>query len=743
MHDKILINPRTSCIAGDTMKHANRILIALVLISILALTGCQPSTQTLPGTTTKPTTTTTQTTTTSSGASLSGTYTESYFDEDTKIETKQFASKAELLSFISENSGSGGGYYGAYYKGGMMVEAAMDSSMATGAPAPKMAVNAARAEEGDSGSRQYSETNVQVKGVDEADIIKNDGSYIYTVSSNVLFIITAYPGEEAKVISRIKLEDRPESIFIEGDKLAVFGNVYSESVYSSIRWRPTYGMTYLNVYDISDKTNPGLEKEFKFEGSYFRGRMSDGYMYILTSTYPEYRIDPLPVLYEGNTKKEIPIGHIYYYDIPYQNAMFVNIHSMKLSDPSTLDSHSIAVEGSQEMYMSEDNIYVTYTEYINEYDIQKRITMDVLGPNLTSEQEAFIDKVKKTDNDILGKYEKDNKIYQVYERILYSMSQDERDELQDGIQEKLKDKLEEIKYFQYTVINKIGIDSGKITPVANAKVPGRINNQFSMDESSGVLRIATTLDQHWSSYGSQQTKSSNSVYTLDSDLKQLDALEGLAEDEQIYSTRFIDDRLYMVTFRQVDPFFVIDLSNPNKIKELGKLKIPGYSKYLHPYDEDTIIGIGQEATSTGRINGLKVSLFDVSDVANPKELAKYTTDDRYASSTALWEHKAFLFSKEKELLVIPAYNYDYEDRSSNYNGAFVFDITKSSISLRGLIDHSQGKTEYWQPAVERSLYIEELLYTKSENLLRINKIEDLSKVANIELNYTSVKIPVY
>ena len=103
----------------------------------------------------------------------------------------------------------------------------------------------------------------------------------------------------------------------------------------------------------------------------------------------------------------------------------------------------------------------------------------------------------------------------------------------------------------------------------------------------------------------------------------------------------------MVTFEQVDPFFVIDLSNPKKIKELGKLKIPGFSRYLHPYDKNTIIGIGKDATETGRTKGLKISLFDVSDVENPEEIAKYVSESRYADSTALYEHKAFLFSKEK------------------------------------------------------------------------------------------------
>jgi uncharacterized secreted protein with C-terminal beta-propeller domain len=138
-------------------------------------------------------------------------------------------------------------------------------------------------------------------------------------------------------------------------------------------------------------------------------------------------------------------------------------------------------------------------------------------------------------------------------------------------------------------------------------------------------------------------------------------------------------------------------------------------------------------------------LFDVSDVSDPKEIAKYVSDDRYSQSAAEWEHKAFLFSKEKDLLVIPVVNYDWRESSDNYNGAFVFEIKKTSIKLRGLIDHSKSLGSRWySPGVERSLYIEDLLYTKSPNLLRINRINDLNGVKDIELTpgYQG-KIPIY
>jgi uncharacterized secreted protein with C-terminal beta-propeller domain len=246
----------------------------------------------------------------------------------------------------------------------------------------------------------------------------------------------------------------------------------------------------------------------------------------------------------------------------------------------------------------------------------------------------------------------------------------------------------------------------------------------------------------------REQQTSNSVFTLDGDLELLDRLDNIAPGETIFSTRYMGERLYMVTFRQVDPFFVVDLSNPRDIEVIGKLKVPGFSRYLHPYDDHTVIGIGRDATDLGRQQGLKISLFDVTDVEHPREIAKWVSEDDYAQSSAEWEHKAFLFSKEKELLVIPGYSYPNSWGSDKgdlqeYNGAMVFHITPKEISLRGIVDHGAAQ-QYYGAQVERSLYIEDLLYTKSPGLLRINEIDDLSSVKKIALDAkNSGPYPVY
>ncbi len=662
----------------------------------------------------------------------SGTYKSFSFDYDKDIKTEDFKSVQELSDFIKDNSESSN-YYGG------MASRTMGALSSEGGP---QLDSAPMQESVTKGSVDYSETNVQVKNVDEADIIKTDGEYVYTISNKVLYIIKAYPGEDAEIISTVKFDNRPESIFINGDYLAVFGSFYDGEYFKTLDYVPSNGMTFIDVYDISDKSDPELEKEYKVEGRYFRGRMTGDYMYILTSSRPMLRPDPRPMIMEGNTVTSVAIERIHYYPIDYDNPSFVNINAINLADPSDMETETVVVEGSNELYMSEDNIYVTYTERINEWELQMEIMINLIVPKLSPAEKELVEKIKRTDNDVLSRMEKQQKILQICERYASSLPRDEQDELEDEAELMLKEKLEEFEYFEYTIINKIEVDEEDIDASANGKVPGHVNNQFSMDEDDNVLRIATTINPRWSRFDKERTESMNNVYALDSDLDIIGELEGLAEGERIFSTRFIEDRLYMVTFRQVDPFFVIDLSNPRNIKELGQLKIPGFSRYLHPYDEDVIIGIGQDATETGRTRGLKISLFDVSDVSSPKEIAKYVTEDRYAQSTALYEHKAFLFSKEKNLLVIPAYSYDYQERSSAYNGAFVFDISKEDIELRGLIDHSQGVQSH-RPMVERSLYIEELLYTKSPSLLRINSIETLEGVKDIELKEVGGSIPVY
>jgi uncharacterized secreted protein with C-terminal beta-propeller domain len=297
-----------------------------------------------------------------------------------------------------------------------------------------------------------------------------------------------------------------------------------------------------------------------------------------------------------------------------------------------------------------------------------------------------------------------------------------------------------VRQTERTIIHRISIADGEIQYGAQGSIPGFVQNQFSLSEYNGYLRVSTTIEGWMVRSYLSSIESQNNVYVLDMDLEIVGSLEDLASGEQIYATRFIGDKCYLVTFKQIDPFFVIDLSEPTNPEVLGELKIPGYSTYLHPYDETHIIGIGRDGEK------VKISLFDVSDLENPIELSKYEieNDDEdwyWAQSSALYEHKAFLFDKEKNLLVIPVGDYSKES-------AYVFDISvEGGIELKGTITHDLevGSEEEYDPwddyyymgnygnSIKRTLFIEDMLYTVSDNMVKMNDLETLEEINSINL----------
>jgi len=275
-------------------------------------------------------------------------------------------------------------------------------------------------------------------------------------------------------------------------------------------------------------------------------------------------------------------------------------------------------------------------------------------------------------------------------------------------------------------------------------------NQFSMNEYGDYFRVATTT---------REGTSRNHIYVLDMALNITGSLTDLAPGETIYSARFMGEKGYLVTFKKVDPLFVIDLKDPYNPEELGYLKVTGYSDYLHPYDENHIIGIGKETTDAGDFawyQGVKISLFDVSDVNNPREISKLEIGDRGTDSPVLWDHKAFLFDKLRNLLVMPILEAKVDVTKYSeaeiawaygepvYQGAYVFDISiDNGLQLRGRITHiddpsalEQGYYYYYSPySIQRSLYIDDVLYTISDAKIKMNDLENLDYINEVQLLY--------
>ena len=686
----------------------------------------------------------------------------------TKI--KKFENYDELKEFLEQ--GAVEQSYGlSYDRGFMQGEMMLDSTMIAPTAMKSMEAGQAISEATGlgAGSDDFSTTNVQVKGVDEADIIKTDGKYIYAVSQNNLFIVDAHPADNAQILSKIAFESRPQDIYINGDSLIVFGHddqIFKTELYKSFVRRSNYA--FFKVFDITDRKNPKQVRDLDFEGNYSNSRMIGDYVYFVTQNHNYYYDNEMPVpriVEDGKVMTQncalnsvrCYMPDVYYFDMPYQSYNFTSVNAINVQDNSKAVAGDVyLLSGNQNMYVSQNNIYITYTKHISEDQLMMEVMKEVVYPKLSIKDQERIAKIEVVENFILSQNEKMNKINYIVERYISSLTDGDQDKLGDEVEKNLKQKYVDIsKELEKTVIHKIAVSDGALEYKTYGEVTGQILNQFSMDENNGYFRIATTKNRTWSRFDNESQESYNNLYVLDENLKQVGAIENLAEGERIYSVRFMQSRAYMVTFKQIDPLFVIDLADPKNPKVLGELKIPGYSNYLHPYDDTTLIGFGKDTGESEwggvRVEGLKLSLFDVSNVSEPKEVDVYVMGDAGSDSIALYDHKAFLFSKDKNLLSIPVSIRESLDGRGwgkmTFSGAAVFKVDKTGFELKGKIDHSDGgrisDRDYWRGynyydnTVKRSLYIDDVLYTFSNKYLKMNNLDDLELVKNLELKKDS------
>jgi inhibitor of cysteine peptidase len=586
----------------------------------------------------------------------------------------------------------------------------------------------------------YSQTNVQVAGVDEPDIVKTDGTYLYIVSGNKVIIVKATPAENATIEAEITVNESTTiyNIFISRNRLVIFAADYNQPIFKSLAVvddvripSPWYSSpdTYIKLYDIADLQHPELIRDIVVGGSFSGARLIDDYIYVITTQYsyqyllPEEGEAIVPRIQVNGEVIDIPLSDIHYVDLPEKSSTVTNIVSMNIhDDESKVNTEVFLLGDSHVLYVSRENIYVTYSTRYYDYEMLQEIIDEILMPVLP---ESITSELEVVDTLTLDDYQKQTVTEWILQNYVESMDEKQLADISRAI----------LRRVERTVIHRIHIHDGDITYETQGNVPGGVSNQFSLSEHNGYLRISTTMQGWMVRSFVSSIESQNNIYVLDMDLEIVGSLEGLAPGEQIYATRFIGDTCYLVTFRQIDPFFVIDLSDPTDPTVLGELKIPGFSTYLHPYDETHVIGIGRED------NKVKISLFDVSDMSNPVELAKYEIENNdedwhWMQSSALYEHKAFLFDREKNLLVIPVGDYSKQS-------AYVFDISvEDGIELKGTVTHDldtedeQEDIYYWGDygnSIQRTLYIGDILYTISNNMVKMNDLKDLSEINSLEL----------
>ena len=522
-----------------------------------------------------------------------------------------------------------------------------------------------------SGGPSHSSTNNQVEGIEEGDVTITDGRYIYTILDNKVVIVDT---NDLKVVKRITIgkEIYPTHLMIHEKTLIV---AYSSYIQTQKEPYDGKSVSKIAFYDVSDAKNPTLLREVGHDGNITNIRKSGNYLYVVSSLTPNYwllqetpNVELRPSTYDEKKETILPVDKIRI--LPESNQPSYLIVSA--IDVSNVKANAWKTESflgnSGQMYMSENAIYIAS---MNFYGFWPAI-------DLPSSDEA----------------------------VSTSMPAQQNNE---------------------TTIYKIAVDKTSVNMTAQGKVTGSVLNQFSMDEHDGHFRIATTEGSAWGN----TANSKNHLFILDAELKQIGAVNDLAKGERIYSARFMGDKAYLVTFRETDPLFVIDTKDPKAPKVLGELKIPGFSNYLHPIDENHLLGIGydtevrMEAGSKEPIvltKGMKLSLFDVTDFNNPKEKQAVVIGGRGTYSPVQHDHKALFRDPRHNYYGFPVTVYtptDEEDRLKyEGTGAHIYKVTTSGIELvADLMEKARPGEQYEDSynVVQRLLYVEDQLYTVSRS----------------------------
>lgn len=544
-----------------------------------------------------------------------------------------------------------------------------------------LSINQSTADETKSEEATRSETNTQVENVDEADVVKVDDRYIYYVANKKIVIIDAKNPETSEKIAEINYEEasfNPREIYVKKQKLIVIGDEYyntckTESIVTEDIATTDIAISKdfkpksgIIIYDISNIKEPQEVRRVMIEGNYISSRMIENNIYYVANKY----------IYSSN---------------------ILNNQLENLNEDEYKPRYQDTAVSKDEKCINYDSIY-----YLD--GTQDASYLMLIGLNIDDNEEADI-------RTFLGAgqyvYASEKNIYIATNKTIFG----EGYEVIGG----------------NTHILKFGLENGKFKFDAETDVDGQINNQFSMDENEDTFRIATTTGNIW-----VDKTTANSLYVLNDKLEEIGKITDFAKEEKIYSARYVGDKAYVVTFKQTDPLFVIDLSDSKNPQILGELKIPGYSTYLHPYDETHLIGFGYDTKENGTrvtTNGLKMSMFDVSDLSNPKELFKITVGDgKYTYSELTYNHKALLFSKEKNIIAFTLYSSAGEKTNSR---AVVYEIDfEKGFSLKGEI---ANVTSQYDEIVKRIVFVNNTYYTLSESLVKVADMETLEVLKEIEI----------
>ncbi|MFJ8514776.1 beta-propeller domain-containing protein [Lysinibacillus xylanilyticus] len=529
-----------------------------------------------------------------------------------------------------------------------------------------------------------STTNNQVEGVEEGDIVVVKDGFIYSVKDHGITVVDAKDPKNLKLATTIKLK---ESQYIS--KLALYDNLL---IVIGDKYLEKVGtsMSTATLYDISNPKNPKLIREVGQEGYLQDIRITNDTLYLIGNMYPNYWM----------------------------------LREQKTVDlkPKTFDS----VEGKEYKSLPLEKISILPNTMDGTYSLITAVDLKN-GAKTTANTKGYL-------GGSSGLYMSENALYlttPIYDG--YSVPADGR--VMDMIW---------MPRTTDTQVFKWNVDGTAMNFVGTTLVKGSVLNQYSMDEYEGNFRIVTTEGNAWD----EQQISRNHLFILDKNLQHLGAVKNLAPGEKVYSARFMGEKAYVVTFKQVDPLFVIDVANPKKPTVLGELKIPGFSNYLHPLDDTHLIGIGydteQRYDEYSKRNftvttNMKMSLFDVSDFKNPKEQSTVKIGGKGSYSEVQYNPKALFRNKEYNYFGFPVVLYDAgkgDEVVYKGQGAQIYEITANKgIVLKGnIVNKSTGdQYENWEQRVQRVVYIDDALYTIANNEVKSYQLKDFKPLDTLTI----------
>ena len=607
---------------------------------------------------------------------------------------KKFASEAEYKTYLEKSQ-----ELNDMQGGGIATFGMREDSLRRAMPPSAGMAQPTMEKTADGGPIRVSETNTQVKGIDEPDIVKTDGRSLFVSSDTPYYLmekplpaIRMAPGVAVAPDSFPQLppgETRVITAFPPEKLAKLTGIKYTGDLLLIDKTLVIFSGKAIYGYDVADPAQP-IEKwktELDEKNELVTSRLLTNKIYIVTRQSIDFG-HPCPIPLMEGSAKVIPCVEIYRpetvvsVDVTY-TGLILNPFTGEIEKTVSF----VGKYDSSVIYMSPNALYVTYSFTGDMFDVLYGFYKNE-GRSLISD--TVVQKLSQLNSYELSMSTKLQELQTVVEHYYQSLSKDEQLRLQNETQNKLESYMKtKARELEKTGIVKVRLADFSVT--ATAEISGRPLNQFSLDEYQDTVRIATTFGDNWWGFGGSNTQNASDVYILNEDLKTMGVVKDLGAGERIYSVRFVENQGYVVTFRQTDPFYVLDLSNPRNPQKTGELKIPGFSSYLHPLAKNIILGVGQE---NGKV---KLSLFNVTDPVNPTEVAKYSLDEYWTEVSN--NYHAFLQDGKHQIFFLPA-----------GQGGYIFSYSDHELTLQKTVSEDQ---------IKRAVFINDYLYLVGEQNITV------------------------